>query len=197
MTMRAVAGVALGVLIALSSGVRAARASVSIPVTFDDLVRRATAAAVVTPLEQRGVWEGGRIATYTYVRVDRTVAGRVAGEVWVRTHGGAVGHIGQIVEGEATFAIGKASLVFLHPQGSGSSPGTFGVVEGAQGQFLIVTGGRSSPRLGASTGLGGLVSPASAQPLARNVLLDVALDDAASAIAAAWPREHAASEELP
>jgi hypothetical protein len=170
---------------------------VSIPVTFDDLVRRATAAAIVTPLEQRGVWEGGRIATYTHVRIDRTVAGRLEGEVWVRTHGGAVGHIGQIVEGEAAFAIGKASLVFLHPQANGSSSATFGVVEGAQGQFLIVTDRHSSPRLAASAGIGGLASPASAQPLARDLLLDAPLDDAANTIAAAWSREHAASQGVP
>jgi hypothetical protein len=169
---------------------------VSIPVTFDDLVGRASAVAVVIPIEQRAVWEDGRIATYTRVRIDRSVAGRLVGEISVRTEGGAVGHIGQIVEGEAVFTMGRTSLVFLHPQSNGGS-GAFGVVEGAQGQFSIAIDAHQTPRLAISPSLGGLVPPASASPLARDVLVDVALGDATKTIATAWTRRHPASQDTP
>ena len=81
---------------------REARASVAIAVLFDELVQKATAVAVVTPVEQRGVVEDGRIVTYTHVRVDRRVAGPIAGDLWLRALGGAVGRIGQIVQGQPT-----------------------------------------------------------------------------------------------
>jgi hypothetical protein len=176
---------------------RPAAASVSIPVTFDDLVGRATAAAIVMPIEQHGVWEDGRIATYTHLRIERRVAGTLPESVWVRTEGGAVGHVGQIVEGEAAFVPGTPSLVFLHPRRDGGSATAFGVVEGAQGQFPIVTEGRRSPRLVMSPHMGGLVPPASTSPLARDVLVDVALEDAAKAIAAAWAHRHSRREAAP
>ena len=67
---------------------------------FDELVQRASAVAVVTPIEERAVVEDGRIVTYTHVRVDRRVAGAIAEDFWVRALGGAVGRIGQIVEGQ-------------------------------------------------------------------------------------------------
>src|SRR5579872_6119804 len=91
-----------------------ARASVSIQVTWDSLLRESTAAAVVTPTDAQSVWENGRIYTYTHVHVDRAVAGELAtgSDAWVRTMGGIVGKIGQRVEGEAVLAPGHASLLF-------------------------------------------------------------------------------------
>ena len=38
-----------------------AQASVSVAVTLDGLVQSSTAVCVVTPVEQRAVWENGRI----------------------------------------------------------------------------------------------------------------------------------------
>jgi hypothetical protein len=94
-----------------------ARASVSIAVTWDGLLKESSAAALVTSMEARPVWENGRIYTYTHVRVDRAVAGELAsgGDAWIRTMGGIVGKVGQIVEGEASFAPGESSLLFVHP----------------------------------------------------------------------------------
>ena len=37
---------------------------------FDALVEESTAAAIVTPVEEHSVWEGGRIVTYTHVQTD-------------------------------------------------------------------------------------------------------------------------------
>jgi hypothetical protein len=197
-TMRTVACAATLALTGLGwASIRDAAATVSIPVTLDSLVGRASAAAVVTPIDGYGVWEQGRIATYTRVRVERRVAGKLADEVSVRTQGGAVGHIGQVVEGEAVFTLGQSSLIFLRPRNEGGSATTFGVVEGAQGQYPIVTSDHGAPRLIISPHTGAFVPPASNLPLARDVLVDLALEEAAKAIGAAWARKHAVSQEAP
>jgi hypothetical protein len=113
-----------------------AHASVSIAALFNPLVAHAAAVAVVTPTEQRSLWEDGRILTYTRMRIDSSVAGSLAsgGEAWVRTLGGIVGDVGQSVEGEAAFTVGRPSLLFLEPSGTGS----FAVTARAQGQFVVV-----------------------------------------------------------
>src|SRR5258705_1576393 len=78
-----------------------ADASVSFTVPMDALVEESSAACVVSPLENKSVWENGRIATYTRAHVDRLLAGSASSEVWIKTLGGSVGDIGQIVDGEA------------------------------------------------------------------------------------------------
>lgn len=173
-----------------------AKASVSVLVTLDDLIRRATAVAVVTPLEPHALWEDGRIVTYTRARVDRQIAGRVDAEVWIRTLGGDVGNIGHRVEGQATFALGNPSLVFLHPHFDpvgGSLSGSFGVVEAGQGQFPIVPGDGGRATLTTGQNVGALVLPrggGTQGPFARDVLGNRALEDAAREIGAAWARAH-------
>lgn len=170
-----------------------ARASVSVSVTFDDLLRRASAVAVVVPIEQRSVWEDNRIVTYTRVRVGPLVVGRLPGEVWVRTFGGAVGEIAQLVEGEATFTQGGASLVFLHPRGEAGSPGIFAVVEGAQGQFGLETSD-GQQRLTEARGVGALLPPPGTPRLARDMLIGRSLEDATRQIGAAWWQFHSKGE---
>lgn len=190
------AGLLLALLGPLMAGLRTAGASISVVLSFEDLVRRATAVAVVMPVESHALWEDGRIVTYTRVHVERQVAGRLAAEeVWIRALGGDVGHIGHRVEGQATFALGSPSLVFLHPHldpVSGAASGTFGVVEGAQGQYPIVHGDGGRTMLATAQNVGTLVLPRgdSAARLARDVLRDRALDDAAREIASAWALAH-------
>jgi hypothetical protein len=188
----------LALLAVTAIGIRDARASVAVIVPLEELVQKASAAAVVTPTEQRAVWEDHRIVTYTRVHVDRVVAGVIAGDAWVRTRGGAVGKIGQIVEGEATLAPGRQSLVFLRPNadaGAGTSAGPYAVVEGAQGQFPVVVGEDQRPRLSLARDLGVLV-PALRRDggaplrLARDVLPGRDVDDAAREIATLWRRAH-------
>jgi hypothetical protein len=114
-----------------------ARASVSIAVAFDALVKDADAVAVVKPLEQRSVWEDGRIYTYTRVRVEQGVAGELGAgaEGWVRTMGGVVGKVGQLVDGEPVFVENKSSLLFLRRFQKG---GAFEVSARSQGQYPVV-----------------------------------------------------------
>ncbi len=114
-----------------------AQASVSIAVGYDALVKDADAVGVVTPVESKTVWEEGRIVTYTRVKVDQGVAGDLGtgSEGWVRTLGGVVGKIGQLVDGEPVFSPNKSSLLFLRKWKTG---GTWEVSARAQGQFPVV-----------------------------------------------------------
>jgi len=59
--------------------------------------------------------EDGRIYTYTHVKIEQGVAGELGtgAESWVRTMGGVVGKIGQMVDGEPIFTSGKSSLLFM------------------------------------------------------------------------------------
>src|SRR5512142_2268947 len=90
-----------------------ADASVSFTVVLDALTEESSAACVATPIDSKSVWEDGRIATYTRVHVDRVLAGALASEIWVKTLGGAVGDVGQIVDGEAVLRTGQQSVLFL------------------------------------------------------------------------------------
>jgi hypothetical protein len=171
-----------------------AHASVSIAVTWGGLLRESTAVAVATPIESHSTWEGGRIYTYTRVRLDRSVAGELAGssEAWVRTMGGVVGKIGQIVEGEAVLVPGQSSLLFVRA----GPVGAFEVTARGQGQFPIVAGDANTlPRVVRSHALGALVAPqvlassASAR-LAADVMHGRPVDDVAREVAADWSHMH-------
>ncbi|HTB77281.1 MAG TPA: hypothetical protein VK762_28750 [Polyangiaceae bacterium] len=172
-----------------------AAASVSIAATFDGLLHDSTTAAVVTAAESRAVWEDGRIYTYTHVHVSRAVAGELTtgGEAWVRTMGGVVGKVGQIVEGEAAFAPGDSSLLFLRP----GPIGAYVVTDRGQGQYpVVVDDPKQVAHIVKSHSVGMLVAPrvvatAAAPRLAAEVLHGRPVDDVAQEIAAAWVSAHA------
>ncbi|MGH7436798.1 MAG: hypothetical protein ACRENE_14080 [Polyangiaceae bacterium] len=199
--LASVAACAVVVAVAAVAG-----ASVSLPVTWDALVRESTASVIVSPRESSAVWEGGRICTYTHVHVERALAGELAtgGDAWVRTLGGVVGKVGQVVDGEAVFSPGRSSLVFLQPSGAGA----FYVTARGQGQFPVVTGTdaahsptltrshsagmvleREALPLAASTSPSGAI--AVAPVLATDVLHGRLVDDAARDVASAWTAAHA------
>jgi hypothetical protein len=191
--LRACGRLALAVLL----WVGGAGASVSIAVTWDGLLRDSSAAAIVTPVESRSAWENGRIYTYTRARVDRAVAGNVAvgSDVWVRTMGGVVGKIGQLVEGEAVLTPGQSSLLFLH---AGPSS-VYEVTARGQGQFPIVRDANAAPRLVRSTSTGALLPPSAragtavaTRPemprLAADVVHGRGVEDVARDVADAWSR---------
>lgn len=192
---------------------RDAEASVSIAVGFEDLVKDADAVAIVTPLEHTSVWEDGRIYTYTRVKAEQGVAGDfgAGAEGWIRTRGGVVGKIGQLVDGEPVLTAGKSSLLFLHKFKEGA---TWEVSARAQGQFPVILD-ESSPKgaaarrvLRASANVGMLLPPRAAAPngpkanvtpnatstvpvrLARDVLHERPLEAAAREIADTWKRLH-------
>jgi hypothetical protein len=196
-----------------------AEASVMIAVPFDALVKDADAVAVVLPLESKSVWEDGRITTYTRVKVDKGVAGETgASEVWIRTLGGVVGKIGQLVDGEPVLAPSKPSLLFLRRFKAGDN---WEVSARAQGQYPVLVdevtkakkvirsmnmGVLLAPKAKVAPGSNGPgLSPQSVSPvvtdgpisaeakqprLASDVLHDRPLDDVAREIAATWKRLH-------
>jgi hypothetical protein len=203
-TLLAVGTAAVGQLAAE----RDASASVSIAVLFDELVRDSSAAAIMTPVEQRSIWEDGRIITYTHVHLDRTVGGTVESDPWIRTMGGAVGRIGQSVEGEAVLTVGRPALFFLQPR-TESGAGVYEVTARAQGQFPVVLDEQQKERFVHASGVGALVptpknridqitrlrvaagAPPSAQ-LASDVLHKRPVNEGAQEVASAWGRLHGA-----
>jgi hypothetical protein len=185
----------------------AAEASVSVAVYFEALVDRADTVAVVSPVDQSSVWEGGRIVTYTKLKVERPVAGPAASEVWVRTLGGSVGNIGQSVSGEPQFTDGQSSILFLR-----KVEGAFMVVERGQGQYPLVKDAKTSRVLTArASDVGMLMAPRPqaavtgtvgptpkvlaptryAGTLAQDVLINRGVDDVVRDIAEAWNKRHA------
>ena len=176
-----------------------AHASISIAVTFDSLLSSSSSAVVVIPAEQRALWEDGRIYTYTRVLIDRAVAGdlEAGSEAWVRTMGGIVGKVGQRVEGEAVFVMGRPSLVFLHP----GPVGAFDVTARGQGQFPVVLDDQKSVRVMKSSAAGALLAPRAlpvaeggTQPppkvLAATAIHGRLLDEVTRDVATSWARVH-------
>ncbi|HEY2365847.1 MAG TPA: hypothetical protein VGH87_05645 [Polyangiaceae bacterium] len=174
-----------------------ADASVSFTVPMDALVEESSAACVVSPLESKSVWENGRIATYTRAHVDRVLAGSTAStsEVWIKTLGGAVGDIGQNVDGEAVLRPGRQSVVFLS-----TFEGSLVVTARGQGQFALVgghlrknvwAGALLAPNPSVLTRIRARTTEAEAISPAADVLDGKTIDEAAAHIAAAWTRTHA------
>jgi hypothetical protein len=127
-----------------------AEASVAVAYSLEDLVAQSPQAIVAEAMEQNSTWEkvGGskRIVTYTRLELRDNVYGDAPGELWVRTLGGAVGKIGQSVAGEASFTLGKQSLVFL----TKTKGGTWVVSGAAQGHYPVVEQDDDAPRLALS-----------------------------------------------
>lgn len=205
---RAVLAASLSLTVPLGLAITTdARASVSIAVEFDTLVKESTSVAIITPVEQKSVWENGRIYTYTRVHADQAVAGELAsgGEAWVRTMGGVVGHIGQQVDGEPVLTVGRPSLLFLRA----GEAGTLEVTARAQGQFPVTLDDTKNQKLIRSGSVGVLLprkqaaapvaavagqtpaAPTPAPALASDVLHNRKLDDGLRDISAAWKRLHA------
>lgn len=199
-----------------------AQASVSIAVAFDALVKDADTVGVVTPVESKSVWEEGRIYTYTRVKVEQGVAGELGtgSEGWIRTMGGVVGKIGQLVDGEPVFTANKSSLVFMRKF---KVSGQWEVSARAQGQYPVISDettkdqSRKSrvirsaavavllpPKVASATETAGPpVAPAlaanaaadaaSKARLAGEVIHDRPLDDVTREIASAWKKAHPAT----
>lgn len=117
-----------------------AHASVSILMTLDELVANASLIVVATATASESRWEelptGKRIVTYTSLSVDEALMGSGRTDARVRTLGGIVGKIGQSVSGEAEFAIGEASLLFLSDRPEKDRTITM-VTGAAQGHFPL------------------------------------------------------------
>lgn len=111
-------GACLSAGAALTLSERAA-ASLARAVSLDGLVRSSQHIVFATPVEASSKWETiagrRRIVTYSRLLVTETLGGAAPGasEVLVRTLGGQVGEIGQVVHGEAELALNRACVLFL------------------------------------------------------------------------------------
>jgi hypothetical protein len=188
-------------------------ASVSFAIGFDQLCKDADNVAIVTPGEATSVWEDGRIYTYTKIHVDQGVAGDLGAgaDGFVRTMGGVVGNVGQMVDGEPVLSGGRPALLFLRKLAAGG--GAYEVSARAQGQYPIQFDEvKKARKLMRSANVGMLVPPkprvaASGvqtqstattelknvqMRLAQDVMNERPLDDAVREIAIAWRRLHPA-----
>ncbi len=195
-----------------------ASASVSIAVGFDQLVKDADSVAVITAGDASSVWEDGRIFTYTKVHVDQGVAGELAAgsDSYVRTMGGVVGKLGQMVDGEAVLVKDKPSLLFMRKLKAGS----WEVSARGQGQYPVKIDAQTKVRTIIRSATAGMLLPPkpakAAVPasgvqvqsrnapvadeavnvttlrLAHEVLHERTVDDGAREIASAWKRLHPA-----
>jgi len=181
--------VAVGGALAMSSP---ADASVSVALSMDDVAKGSSAVVRATPLDQTSAWENGRIVTSTRLHVDKVVAGEApsSAEIHVRTLGGIVGDIGQIVEGEAQFnnAAKIPCLIFLLPQGDRAH---FVVNGRAQGQLLFSKDVKTSKEIVRIVKAGALL-PRRTQITTPVAALDGRdADEVTNEAKSAWERTHA------
>jgi hypothetical protein len=160
-----------------------AQGSIARALALSELVAGSDQVVSGTALEATSRWEqiGGsrRIVTYTRVRVDETLAGASPGpEMMLRTLGGTVGKVGQVVHGEALLLIGESAVLFTGP----APDGVPAVVGMSQGHFPLRADKGGVRRLSPSPRGFELYGKAGA--LAE--LNGKSLDDARSRIRRAW-----------
>jgi hypothetical protein len=132
-----------------------ARATLVRGLSLQALVERSERVIVLRPLESYShyVELGGRrsIVTDTRVRVEEVIAKRPPrhGELLVRTLGGRVGRVGELVHGQAELEAGGVSLAFLKRDAEGAH----WVMGMAQGHYPIQGSLTEGARLTASRNL--------------------------------------------
>jgi hypothetical protein len=113
-----------------------------------------------------------RIVTYVQVLVTQPIDGRPPPEtsLLLRTLGGRVGDIGQLVHGEAKFELDAPAVVFLAPD----SDGVLGVTAMAQGHYPLSRESRDVARLLASPNMPSLtqVQGSAVERLVRKTVLE-------------------------
>lgn len=116
-----------------------ARAGAITPLSLRELVETSQHVVVATPRVGDSMWEQvgdtRRIVTYTRLTIDETLDARppADSELMVRTLGGQVGPLGQIVHGEAELRPEEVSVLFLKAR----ADGTFRVTALAQGHYPL------------------------------------------------------------
>jgi hypothetical protein len=151
----------MGIFAATLASANVAHATTARAVSLPDLVRRSTRVARATALDSFARSEdiGGarHIVTYSRMRIDDSIHGPSGdSETLVRTLGGRVADLGEIVHGEAELVLHETCLVFLMIDPNGVE-----VVTGmAQGHYPITIDGAGTPRLRLSRNMPQLVGGA-------------------------------------
>jgi len=164
---------------------RPAQASIARAVSLAELCRDSSQGLFGTALSVESVWEkvGGRrrIVSYTRLRVDERLASAGDGsELVVRTLGGQVGDVGQVVHGEALLLIGERALLFLEdaPEGvlrvTAMAQGHYPVRKDSSGELRLAP----SPRLSELSGKGAVGDLVGRRPTDAGDLVRKAFRDA-------------------
>lgn len=148
----------MGTLLAGLLAPRLGRATTARAVALADLVRRSTRILHATPLEGSSrfedVGDSRHIVTYTRLRVEDAMFGDTGeSEILVRTLGGHVGELGEIVHGEAQLALNETCVVFLRANADGIEQ----VTEMAQGHYPLRPDSGGALRLQASRNMPRLI----------------------------------------
>jgi hypothetical protein len=134
----------MGIGCAAAAWPSSAWATMARAVSLPQLVGLSQYALVGSATEAYSRWESvgssRRIVTYVNIQVLQPIDGRPPPEtsLMLRTLGGRVGDIGQLVHGEARFELDAPTVIFLTPD----SDGVLGVTAMAQGHYPL------SPRTG-------------------------------------------------
>ncbi|HUB10020.1 MAG TPA: hypothetical protein VMB50_23655 [Myxococcales bacterium] len=150
------AGLALAALVAAAP----AAASIARALSLDDLAARAEVVVLgrVTAQAPRWTPDHRRIVTRVTVRVEELWKGSAGATITVLRPGGELDGLGQVVLGEARFAVGELVVLFLVKRGDfyrvvGMSQGAFRVEGGTATQDLrelaLVRASPDGPRIGA------------------------------------------------
>jgi hypothetical protein len=143
-------------------GAGSASAGLGRAISLVELARLSRHAIVGVPLGGYSVHEvvGGRsrIVTYTRIRVEESLAGEhpATSELVVRTLGGRVGDIAEIVHGAARLEYGRHAVVFLRPV----SNDVLAVTAETQGYYALERQGQGAPLLRSSRELAALIDAA-------------------------------------
>ncbi len=138
----------MGAFAATLASAGAAHATTARAVSLGDLVRRSSRIARATALDNFARLEdiGGarHIVTYSRLRIEDSIQGPSAdSETLVRTLGGRVADLGEIVHGEAELSLNETCLVFLTLDANGVEL----VTAMAQGHYPVAIDGAGTPRL--------------------------------------------------
>ncbi len=175
----------LGGLVASLTVPRLAHATTARAVSLQDLVQRSSRVVQSTPLESFARSESfagaQHIVTYSRLRVDARLHGDTPEtEILVRTLGGTLGSVAELVHGEAELALNESCVVFLRKD----SQGIESVTAMAQGHYPLTLDSSGVSRLSASRNMPHLLHSAGA--LAAVQQLDgLAIAEARSLIAGA------------
>lgn len=148
------AGVASPLLVA-----KRGRATTVRPVSLAELTQASRHVLVGVPVESFSQWEtigdARRIVTYSRVLTRDDLDGSdPEAELLVRTLGGRVGDIAQLVHGEARLKQGDPNALFVHQ----NHDGTLVVTAMAQGEFPLQVDQRGVERLERSPALGDMTT---------------------------------------
>lgn len=155
---------------------RRASATLARAITLPELVGLSQYALVGTATDASSRWESvgntRRIVTYVRLEVTQPIDGRPPPDtaLLLRTLGGRVGDIGQLVHGEARFELGADSVVFLSPD----EDGVLGITAMAQGHYPLHAAAGDVVRLSSSPSVPALlrIEGSAVQRLARRTVVE-------------------------